>query len=90
MTFLSAASQFSLILTMPLSAFLCVEAGCKFCKNLQLKFSFLGSSAYYVLGLASGFVSILFFTLYRNSPDSHPFITADEISLITKGGRFRN
>jgi sugar phosphate permease len=73
MTFLSAASQFSLILTMPLSAFLCVEAG--------------WSSVYYVLGLASGVVSILFFTLYRNSPDTHPFITAEEVSLITKGGK---
>lgn len=72
MTFLSAASQISLVLTMPLSAFLCVEVG--------------WSSVYYVLGLLSGIVALLFLTFYRNTPDTHPWVTSAELHLITKGG----
>lgn len=74
MTFLSAASQFSLIITMPLSAYLCVEIG--------------WSSVYYVLGVISGVVAILFFTFYRNTPNEHPWVTVQELHLITKGGLY--
>jgi sugar phosphate permease len=89
MTFLSAASQFSLILTMPLSAYLCLGRILSV-KIRQIDLEFGWSSVYYLLGVVSGIVAILFFAFYRNTPDQHPWVSVEELNLITKGGLCQN
>lgn len=88
MTFLSSSGQLSQILTMPLSAHLCVTSGVSLKKNLIDFFNnFLGwSSVFYVHASISTFLAVLFFAFYRNSPKNHPCIKHVELKYITSGG----
>lgn len=74
MTLLSSANQLSQIVTMPLSARLCVTSG--------------WSSVYYFHGLASAVFAILFFVVFRRTPRTHPCVNKKELHFITKGGMF--
>ena len=70
-TLLSAAGQLSQILTMPLSAFLCVESG--------------WSSVYTAHGILAIIGSLGFMALYRNSAKSHPCVSEREFRIISRG-----
>ncbi|KAE9547402.1 hypothetical protein FO519_009387 [Halicephalobus sp. NKZ332] len=74
-TMLSAAGQLSQILTMPMSAFLCVESG--------------WSSVYTAHGILAIIGSLGFFALYRNSAKNHPCITEREFEIISQGSKQR-
>jgi len=74
-TLLSAAGQLSQILTMPLSAFLCVESG--------------WSSVYTAHGILAIIGSLGFMALYRNSANSHPCVSEREFRIISRGSKQR-
>ncbi|GMT33611.1 hypothetical protein PFISCL1PPCAC_24908, partial [Pristionchus fissidentatus] len=67
-TMLTAGIQISQIITMPLSGELCVSAGWQW--------------SYYVHGLSSLSVALAFFCIFRNSPESHRFVSSHELALI--------
>ncbi|KAI1720413.1 major facilitator superfamily domain-containing protein [Ditylenchus destructor] len=73
MTLLSSAGQLSQILTMPLSAHLCVTSG--------------WSSVYYTHGIISAILAVSFFLLYRSSPRKHPCVNPRELEFITQGAK---
>uniref|UniRef100_A0A7E4VF49 MFS domain-containing protein n=1 Tax=Panagrellus redivivus TaxID=6233 RepID=A0A7E4VF49_PANRE len=69
-TLLSANGQLAQILTMPLSAQLCVTSG--------------WSSVYTVHGLLSVVAGIVFVAVYRNQAHTHPCISRNELMVIDK------
>ncbi|CEF63045.1 Major facilitator superfamily and Major facilitator superfamily domain, general substrate transporter and Major facilitator superfamily domain-containing protein [Strongyloides ratti] len=70
---LSASGQFSQLLTMPLSAFLCTSYGWE--------------SVYIVHGLLGSIVLIIFLIFFRNTPHKHPFVCEKESKYITNGSK---
>lgn len=74
MTLLTSSNQLAQIITMPLSAKLCVTTG--------------WSSVYYIYGAITAIFAILFCLIFRSTPRKHPCITQKEIQYITNGSLF--
>lgn len=92
MTLLTSSNQLAQIITMPLSAKLCVTTGKIFLIYfllISLKYNILGwSSVYYIYGAITAIFAILFCLIFRSTPRKHPCITQKEIQYITNGSLF--